>query len=60
MAIDKTQCFTCEKEKKSTYSSRGCYKDFCFSHLIKHHQIFYKEFQEIEYDCDRFRQRIIQ
>ncbi|CAF1328783.1 unnamed protein product [Adineta steineri] len=57
MANNKTQCFTCNKEK-ITYSCEGCSQRFCFTDLAEHKQILNDELNHIINDYDQFKQTI--
>jgi flagellar biosynthesis GTPase FlhF len=57
METNKVHCFMCDKEK-STYSCRGCSRDFCFDHLQEHRQTFGQQFDKIENDRDQFQQKL--
>ncbi|CAF0866525.1 unnamed protein product [Adineta steineri] len=57
MANNKTQCFTCNKEK-ITYPCEGCSKRFCLIHLTEHQQILNQELNLIINDYDQFKQTI--
>ncbi|CAF4057074.1 unnamed protein product [Adineta steineri] len=57
MANNKTQCFTCNKEK-ITYPCEGCSKRFCLIHLTEHQQILNQELNHIINDYDQFKQTI--
>ncbi|CAF1502937.1 unnamed protein product [Adineta steineri] len=57
MASNKTQCFTCNKDK-ITYSCEGCSKRFCFTDLAEHKQILNNELNHIINNYDEFKQRI--
>ncbi|CAF1155580.1 unnamed protein product [Adineta steineri] len=57
MANNKTQCFTCNKDK-ITYSCRGCLQEFCLIHLTEHQQILNEELNHIINNYDEFKQRI--
>ncbi|CAF0912525.1 unnamed protein product [Adineta steineri] len=57
MANNKTQCFTCNKEK-ITYSCEGCLKRFCLIHLTEHQQNLNEELNHIINDYDQFKQTI--
>ncbi|CAF4429926.1 unnamed protein product, partial [Adineta steineri] len=57
MANNKTQCFTCKKEK-ITYSCEGCSKRFCLIHLTEHQQMLNEELNHIINGYDQFKQRI--
>ncbi|CAF0831432.1 unnamed protein product [Adineta steineri] len=57
MANNKTQCFTCNKEK-ITFPCEGCSKRFCLLHLTEHQQILNEELHHIINDYDQFKQRI--
>ncbi|CAF3524390.1 unnamed protein product, partial [Adineta steineri] len=57
VANNKTQCFTCNKEK-ITYSCEGCSKRFCFVDLAEHKQILNEELNHIINDFDEFKQRV--
>ncbi|CAF1268651.1 unnamed protein product [Adineta steineri] len=57
MANNKTQCFTCKKEK-ITYSCEGCSQRFCLVHLNEHKQILNDELNHIINDYDQFKQTI--
>ena len=58
METAKIQCSTCNEEK-DTYICRGCSKTFCFNHLTDHREIINKQFNQIEDNCNLFRQKII-
>ena len=58
MATAKIQCSTCNEEK-DTYICRGCSETFCFNHLTDHRDIINKQFNQIEDNCNSFRQIII-
>ncbi|CAF1188846.1 unnamed protein product [Adineta steineri] len=55
MANNKTQCFTCNKEK-ITYSCKGCSKEFCLIHLTEHQQRLNEELNHIINEYDQFKQ----
>ncbi|CAF1471098.1 unnamed protein product [Adineta steineri] len=57
MANNKTQCFTCKKEK-ITYPCEGCAKRFCLVHLNEHKQVLNDELNHIINDYDKFKERI--
>ncbi|CAF4126273.1 unnamed protein product [Adineta steineri] len=57
MANNKTQCFTCKKEKL-TYPCEGCSQRFCLVHLNEHKQILNDELNHIINDYDEFKQTI--
>ncbi|CAF0922414.1 unnamed protein product [Adineta steineri] len=57
MANNKTQCFTCNKEK-ITYSCEGCSQRFCLVHLNEHKQILNDELNHIINNYDQFKQTI--
>ncbi|CAF0913582.1 unnamed protein product [Adineta steineri] len=57
MANNKTQCFTCNKEK-ITYPCEGCSKRFCLIHLPEHQQILNDELNHITNEYNEFKQRI--
>ncbi|CAF0937096.1 unnamed protein product [Adineta steineri] len=57
MANNKTQCFTCNKEK-ITYSCKGCSKEFCFMDLAEHHKRLNEELHHIIDDYNAFKERI--
>ncbi|CAF4059823.1 unnamed protein product [Adineta steineri] len=57
MASNKTQCFTCNKEK-ITYPCKGCSKEFCLTHLTEHQQNLNEELNHIINDYDQFKQTI--
>ncbi|CAF1276618.1 unnamed protein product [Adineta steineri] len=57
MANNKTQCFTCNKEK-ITYPCEGCSQRFCLVHLNEHKQILNDELNHIINDYDEFKQTI--
>ncbi|CAF1279660.1 unnamed protein product [Adineta steineri] len=57
MANNKTQCFTCNKDK-ITYPCKGCSKEFCLNHLTEHQQILNEELNHIINDYDEFKQTI--
>ncbi|CAF3778827.1 unnamed protein product [Adineta steineri] len=57
MANNKTQCFTCNKEK-ITYRCRGCLKEFCLMDLTEHQQRLKDELNCIINDYDEFKERI--
>ncbi|CAF1194948.1 unnamed protein product [Adineta steineri] len=59
MANNKTQCFTCNKEK-ITYSCKGCSKEFCFMDLAEHHKRLNEELHHIIDDYNAFKERINQ
>ncbi|CAF1209390.1 unnamed protein product [Adineta steineri] len=55
MTTNKTQCFTCNKDK-ITYLCDGCFKNFCLMDLTKHRQILNEELHYIINDYDQFKQ----
>ncbi|CAF1271708.1 unnamed protein product [Adineta steineri] len=57
MANNKTQCFTCNKDK-ITYPCKGCSKEFCFMDLAEHKQILNDELNHTINNYDEFKQRI--
>ncbi|CAF1471112.1 unnamed protein product [Adineta steineri] len=57
MANNKTQCFTCNKEK-ITYSCEGCSQRFCFTDLAEHKQLLNDALNHIINDYDEFKQTI--
>ncbi|CAF1522322.1 unnamed protein product, partial [Adineta steineri] len=57
MANNKTQCFTCNKEK-ITYSCKGCSKEFCLMDLAEHHQRLNEELHHIIDDYNEFKESI--
>ncbi|CAF0844050.1 unnamed protein product [Adineta steineri] len=57
MANNKTQCFTCKKEK-ITYPCKGCSKEFCFTDLAEHKRILNDELNYIINNYDQFKQTI--
>ncbi|CAF3613720.1 unnamed protein product [Adineta steineri] len=57
MANNKTQCFTCNKEK-ITYRCKGCLKEFCLMDLTEHQQRLKDELNCIINDYDEFKERI--
>ncbi|CAF1104096.1 unnamed protein product [Adineta steineri] len=57
MANNKTQCFTCNKDK-ITYSCRGCSQEFCLIHLTEHQQILNEDLNHIINNYDEFKQGI--
>ncbi|CAF1455163.1 unnamed protein product [Adineta steineri] len=59
MANNKTQCFTCNKEK-ITYPCKGCLKEFCLIHLTQHQQILNEELNDITNEYNEFKQKINQ
>ncbi|CAF1486641.1 unnamed protein product [Adineta steineri] len=54
---NKTQCFTCNKEKL-TFSCEGCSKRFCLIHLPEHYQRLNEELNHIIGDYNKFKERI--
>ncbi|CAF1238079.1 unnamed protein product [Adineta steineri] len=57
MANNKTQCFTCNKEK-ITYPCEGCSQRFCLVHLNEHKQLLSDELNHIINNYDQFKQTI--
>ncbi|CAF1457684.1 unnamed protein product [Adineta steineri] len=57
MAKNKTQCFTCHKDK-ITYPCKGCSKEFCLIHLTEHQQNLNEELNHTINDYDEFKQKI--
>ncbi|CAF1168243.1 unnamed protein product [Adineta steineri] len=57
MAKNKTQCFTCNKNK-ITYPCKGCSKEFCLNHLTEHQQILNDELNLITNEFNEFKQTI--
>ncbi|CAF3997793.1 unnamed protein product [Adineta steineri] len=57
MAGNKTQCFTCKKEK-IIYPCKGCSKEFCLNHLTEHQQILNDELNHITNEYNECKQRI--
>ncbi|CAF4157939.1 unnamed protein product [Adineta steineri] len=57
MANNKTQCFTCNKEK-ITYPCKGYSKEFCLMDLTKHQQILNHELNYITNEYNEFKQTI--
>ncbi|CAF0722909.1 unnamed protein product [Adineta steineri] len=57
MANNKTQCFTCNKEK-ITYPCKGCSKEFCLMDLTEHQRILSDELNLITNEYNEFKQRI--
>ncbi|CAF1209354.1 unnamed protein product [Adineta steineri] len=55
MTTNKTQCFTCNKDK-ITYLCDGCLKNFCLMDLTEHRQILNEELHYIINDYDQFKQ----
>ncbi|CAF1167326.1 unnamed protein product [Adineta steineri] len=55
MTTNKTQCFTCNKDK-ITYLCDGCLKNFCLMDLTKHRQLLNEELHYIINDYDQFKQ----
>ncbi|CAF1280082.1 unnamed protein product [Adineta steineri] len=55
MVNNKTQCFTCNKDK-ITYPCEGCLKNFCLMDLTKHRQILNEELHLIINDYDQFKE----
>ncbi|CAF1167309.1 unnamed protein product [Adineta steineri] len=55
MTTNKTQCFTCNKDK-ITYLCDGCLKNFCLMDLTRHRQILNHELHHIINDYDQFKQ----
>ncbi|CAF4128878.1 unnamed protein product [Adineta steineri] len=56
-ANNKTQCFTCNKDK-ITYPCKGCSREFCLTHLTEHQQNLNEELNYIINDYDQFKQTI--
>ncbi|CAF1238191.1 unnamed protein product [Adineta steineri] len=54
---NKTQCFTCNKEK-ITYPCDGCSQRFCLIHLPEHQQKLNEELNHIIDDYNEFTERI--
>jgi len=54
----KIQCFSCNKQTR-TLNCGGCLKDFCMNCLPNHFQMLNKQFEEIEYQHDIFRQILL-
>ncbi|CAF1181239.1 unnamed protein product [Adineta steineri] len=57
MANNKTQCFTCNKEK-ITYPCKGCSKEFCLMDLTEYQRILSDELNLITNEYNEFKQRI--
>ncbi|CAF1388789.1 unnamed protein product [Adineta steineri] len=57
MTNNKTQCFTCNKEK-AIYSCKGCSNRFSFTDLAEQKQLLNEELQHITEDYDQFKQKI--
>ncbi|CAF3769136.1 unnamed protein product, partial [Adineta steineri] len=55
MTTNKTQCFTCNKDK-ITYLCDGCLKNFCLMDLTEHRQLLNEELHYIINDYDQFKQ----
>ncbi|CAF0725519.1 unnamed protein product [Adineta steineri] len=55
MANNKTQCFTCNKEKL-TFPCEGCLNRFCLIHLPEHYQILNEELNHIIDDYNKFKE----
>ncbi|CAF1357735.1 unnamed protein product [Adineta steineri] len=55
MVNNKTQCFTCNKDK-ITYLCGGCLRNFCLMDLTKHRQILKEELHLIINDYDQFKE----
>ncbi|CAF1282413.1 unnamed protein product [Adineta steineri] len=55
MANNKTQCFTCNKEK-ITYPCQGCSKKFCLIHLTEHQHMLNEQLNHIINDYNQFKQ----
>jgi chromosome segregation ATPase len=53
----KTRCLICQKEKTTSKCS-GCLEDFCFNHLVEHRQQLGKQFDELDYERNIFRQTL--
>jgi len=51
----KTHCVICSKEKV-TFKCGGCLEEFCYKDLGDHQQELNKQFDEIEFNRDLFRQ----
>jgi chromosome segregation ATPase len=54
----KRQCFTCQKETR-TFICEGCSQSFCRTDLTKHLQILNEKFDQIEYNHDQFREKLL-
>ncbi|CAF0758744.1 unnamed protein product [Adineta steineri] len=57
MANNKTQCFTCNKDR-ITFPCEGCSKRFCLIHLTEHQQILNDELNYITNEYNEFKQTI--
>ncbi|CAF1175129.1 unnamed protein product [Adineta steineri] len=57
MANNKTQCFTCNKNK-ITYPCEGCSQKFCLMDLTEHRQILNNKLHHITNEYNEFKQRI--
>ncbi|CAF1049178.1 unnamed protein product [Adineta steineri] len=57
MANNKTQCFTCTKDK-ITYPCEGCSQRFCLIDLVEHRQILNNELHHITNEYNQFKQTI--
>ncbi|CAF1363288.1 unnamed protein product [Adineta steineri] len=55
IANNRTQCFTCNKNK-ITYPCEGCSQRFCLMDLTEHRQILNNELHHIINDYDQFKQ----
>jgi hypothetical protein len=56
-AITKAHCVKCGKGR-STLKCAGCSQDFCFNHLIQHHQELSEQLDDIEINRDLLRQKL--
>ncbi len=58
MATTKTQCSICN-EDKDIYECKGCSETFCFPHLTNHRDTINKQFNQMEDNCNSFRQILL-
>jgi chromosome segregation ATPase len=58
-ARGRNPCISCGKEK-ATLRCGGCLQEFCFNHSTNHRQELSKQLEEVEINCDLFRQTFIE
>ena len=57
IATIRTHCVKCEKQR-AIAKCVGCSQDFCYIHFTDHYQELSKQFDEIEFNRDLFRQTL--
>ncbi|CAF3811590.1 unnamed protein product [Rotaria sp. Silwood1] len=55
----KLYCVKCKKQK-ATSKCAGCLQDFCYNHLIEHHEQLSGELDKVEMDHDFVRQTLVE